>query len=190
MSHGPGTGAHGSALSPSLKARLAGVFYLASVLTAVFAEFFAPGKLGVAAIVIPVACYALVTLLLYSIFRVVSARVALLAALFSLAGLTLEVFQWQPRGMNAAVVLHGVFCLLTGWLILKSTFLPRFLGVLMAIAGVIWLIYLAPSVADSIAPYNTMLGLLGEALPMLWLLVMGVNALRWHERAREYLAAD
>lgn len=190
MPEGPGIAAHGSAISPSLKARVAGVFYLASVLTAVFAEFFAPGKLGVAAIAIPVACYAVVTLLLYSIFRVVNRRAALFAALFSLAGLALEALQWQPRGIDAAVVLHGVFCLLTGWLIFKSTFLPRFLGLLIAISGIIWLIYLAPTVANFISPYNTLLGLLGEALPMLWLLVMGVNAPRWREQAGESLAAD
>jgi Domain of unknown function (DUF4386) len=172
-----------SAISPSLKARVAGVFYLASVLTAVFAEFVAPGKLGIAAIVIPVSCYAAVTLLLYFIFRIVSARAALLAVIFSLAGLALEALEWQPRGIDVAVVLHGIFCLLTGWLIFKSTFLPRGLGSLMAIAGVIWLIYLAPPVANFIAPYNTLLGLLGEGLPMLWLLVMGVNAPRWREQA-------
>lgn len=182
MSEGPSLGAHGVASSPSLKARAAGVLYLASVLTAVFAEFFAPGKLGIAAVVIPVFCYAVVTLLLYSIFRIVNARVALLAMLFSLSGLALEALEWQPPGINAAVVLHGVFCLLTGWLIFKSTFLPRILAALMAIAGVIWLIYLAPSLADSIAPYNTLFGLLGEGLPMLWLLVMGVNAPRWQEQ--------
>lgn len=182
-------GERNSSISPSLNARIAGILYLASVLTAVFAEFYAPGKSGIAAVVIPVFCYAAVTLLLYSIFRIVNARIALLAALFSLVGLALEAFEWQPHGINAAVVLHGIFCLLTGWLIFKSTFLPCFLGVFSAIAGVVWLIYLTPPVADFISPYNTMVGLLGEGLPMLWLLVMGVNAQHWREQAAAALGA-
>ena len=60
-------------------------------------------------------------------------------------------------------------------LIFKSTFLPRILGALMAFAGLVWLIYLSPPLANYLSPYNTAAGILGEGLPMLWLLVFGVN---------------
>jgi len=57
------------------------------------------------------------------------------------------------------------------------------LGALKAFAGLIWLIYFSPSMARFLAPYNTLVGLLSEALPMLWLLVMGVDVRRWKEQA-------
>lgn len=169
--------------SPRLRARIAGVLYLLSVLTAVLGEFFARGRLGFAAILIPVLGYIAVTVLLYGIFKPVNRSLSLLAVFFNLLGLTFEALQWQPRSVNMGMVFHGSYCLLIGYLILGSTFLPRILGALMAFAGLVWLIYLSPPLADYVAPYNTACGLLGEGLPMLWLLVMGVNVQRWKEQA-------
>jgi hypothetical protein len=140
--------------SPRLKARLAGVFYLLSVITAVFAEFFAPGRLGIAAIVIPISCSVIMTLLIYSLFKVAGRSLPLLAVFFNLAGLTFEALQLQPQGVNIGMVLHGLYCLLLGYLILQSHFLPRFLGVLMSFAGLVWLIYLSPSLAHSLSSYK------------------------------------
>jgi hypothetical protein len=170
---------HSRQPSPGLWARIAGAFYFVAVIAAVFCEFFAPGKYVIPAIVIPVTCYAVVTLLLYALLRPVGKGIALLAVVLNLAGLALEAFRWQPLGVNIAMLFHGSFCILIGWLIFRSTFLPRVLGAFMLIAGLVWLIYLSPALSRRLAPYNTVVGLLGEALPMLWLLAMGVNALRW-----------
>lgn len=170
--------------SPRFKARIAGALYVLSVLTAVFAEFFVPGRWGIPAILIPVSCYAAVTLLLYGTFKPVNRGWSLLAVCFGLLGLTLETIQRQPRGVNIGMLYHGVYCLLIGYLILRSTFVPRILGMLMAFAGLVWLIYLSPPMAKHFSPYNTACGLLGEGLPMVWLLVMGVNAEQWKEQAR------
>ena len=170
--------------SPRLKARAAGVLYVVAVVTAVFAEFIAPGRLGVvAAVAIPIACYAAVTLLLYLILRPVHRGVAVAAVVFGLVGLTFEAVQLKPHGVNVGMTCHAVFCLLIGYLMFKSSLLPRVLGVLMSIAGLIWLIDLAPSLAKSVSPYNSAVGLLAEALPMLWLLVMGVSVPRWRQQA-------
>ncbi len=169
--------------SPRLWARVAGAFYFLAVVVAVFCEFFAPGRYVIPAIVIPVSCYAVVTLLLYLVFRPVNRGLALLAVFLNLVGLALEALRWQPGSVNIAMLFHGSYCLLIGWLIFRSTFLPRVLGALMAIAGLVWLIYLSPSLSVRLAPYNTVVGLLGEALPMLWLLTMGVNTQRWKEQA-------
>jgi hypothetical protein len=169
--------------SPRFRARAAGVLYLLAVMTAVFAEFIVPGRLGIAAVVIPISCYLGVTLLLYSIFKPVSRNLALLAVTFGLVGLAFEALQLQPGGVNMGMVFHGCYCLLIGSLIFRSTFMPRILGALMAFAGLIWLIYLAPPLANYLSPYNTAIGLLGEALPMLWLLVMGINVQRYRELA-------
>jgi hypothetical protein len=161
---------------------VAGVLYLIAVLTAVFAEFFAPGKLGIAAaIVVPTSCYAVVTLLLYSIIKTVNRSLALLALSFGLVGLAFEALRLQPRGVNVGMTCHGFYCLLIGYLMFKSRFLPRILGALMALAGAVWLIYLFPVFASRISPYNSAVGLFGEAVPMLWLLVMGVNAQAWEQ---------
>ena len=65
----------------------------------------------------------------------------------------------------------------------RSTFLPRILGALMAFAGLGWVTYLSPPLADYLSPYNLALGLLGQESVMLWLLVMGVNVQQWKEQA-------
>ena len=170
--------------SPRISARTAGVLYLVAVLTAVFAEFIAPGKLGTpVAVVVPICCYAGVTLLLYSILKPVNRGVAAAALLFGLVGLGFEAFQLQLRDVNVGMTCHGVYCLLIGYLMFRSVFLPRVLGVLMAVGGLLWLIYLSPSLAKSFSPWNSAVGLIAEALPMLWLLVMGVDVQRWRQQA-------
>ena len=83
-----------------------------------------------------------------------------------------------------ANVFFGCYCLLIGSLVFRSTYLPRLLGVLMAFSGVGLLTFLVPPLASSLSPYNVVLDILGEASLTLWLLVMGVNAERWIERAR------
>jgi hypothetical protein len=81
------------------------------------------------------------------------------------------------------LVFFGLFNLLIGYLIFKSTFLPRILGVLMALSGLGWLTFLSPSLANYLLTYIEVLGIIAEASLMLWLLVRGVNAQRWKEQA-------
>jgi Domain of unknown function (DUF4386) len=84
---------------------------------------------------------------------------------------------------NICVVFFGIYCVLIGYLIFKSTFLPRILGALMALAGLGWLTFLSPPFANRLSPYNLLLGFVAELLLMLWLLVIGVNVQRWQEQA-------
>ena len=81
------------------------------------------------------------------------------------------------------LVFFGMFNSMIGYLIFKSTFLPRFLGVLMALSGLGWLTFLSPSLAHSLLAYIEILGIVAEASLMLWLLVKGVNVQRWKEQA-------
>jgi hypothetical protein len=53
----------------------------------------------------------------------------------------------------------------------------------MALAGLGWLTFLSPPLANHLSPYNLVLGFLAELSLMLWLLVMGVNVQRWKEQA-------
>lgn len=82
-----------------------------------------------------------------------------------------------------ALVFFGVFDLLTGYLIVRSTFLPRVLGVLMAIAGLLRLIFLFPPFANHLLVLIEAAGFIAELLLMLWLLVRGVNVQRRNEMA-------
>jgi len=53
----------------------------------------------------------------------------------------------------------------------------------MAFAGLCWLTFLSPPLANYLSPYVVALGVLAELALMLWLLVMGVNVQRWKEQA-------
>lgn len=81
------------------------------------------------------------------------------------------------------VAYFGLWCVLTGYLIFKSTFLPRILGILLAIAGFGWLLYLAPPVAVPLFPVIGVLSAIGEIPLELWLIVKSVNEQRWREQA-------
>jgi hypothetical protein len=116
---------------------------------------------------------------------------SLLAAIFSFVGCAIGVLGslvHLPVG-QVGFVFFGLHCLLIGYLILRSTFLPRFVGALMALGGLGWLTLglasvLSPPFARSLSPYILIPGILGEATLTLWLLVMGVNVPRWKEQAR------
>ena len=89
--------------------------------------------------------YLTVTLLFYALFKPVSRSLSLIAALFSLAGCVfMSLGLVHVNSPISPLWFFGLFCLLIGYLILKSTFLPRVLGVLMAAAGAGWLAYLIP----------------------------------------------
>jgi hypothetical protein len=81
------------------------------------------------------------------------------------------------------LVFFGCYYLLIGVLILRSTFLPRILGALMALGGLGWLTFVEPMVAGSLSPYNMIPGILGEAALTVWLIVKGVDVPKWKAAA-------
>ena len=169
--------------SPGFKARIAGVLSLLSLLAAVFGEFVIR-RFEIAGDLLAVSGNIVVTLLLYDIFKPVNRGLSLVAASFNLVGLTCGALRWNPLGVDIPVVFDGFSCLLIGYLIFRSSFLPRILGVLMAVGGLGWLTFLSPPLAKHLSPYNLALGLLGQESVMLWLLVMGVNVQKWKEQAK------
>ena len=168
--------------SPRLKARIAGALFLFGLLSAVFGEFFVR-RLEIAADLVAVSSMIAVTLLLYGIFKRVNRGLSLLATFFNLVGLTFGALRWNPRGMDIPVVFDGFYCLLIGYLIFRSTFLPRILGGLIECAGFGWLTFLSPPLARHLSPYNLALGIFGQGSVMLWLLMMGINEQRSKEQA-------
>src|SRR5207253_10350477 len=87
--------------------------------------------------------------------------------------LALLFLKLNDQAGSVALVFFAVYCLLIGYLILGSTFLPRFLGALMVLAGFGWLTFLYEPLANHFSPYIQVLGVAAEGLLMLWLLVMG-----------------
>ena len=160
------------------QARRAGGFYLLAVLSAIVVEASVHGRLLYAAGLVPIACFLVTMKSLYQIFKPVSRSMARIALSAGLVGLAFEGIEWQPHNINVALVFHGLYCLGFGYLTLRSAFLPRILGPLMAIAGLAWLTLLSPQFADSVSPYNIAAGFLGEGSLMLWLLVKGGNISR------------
>ena len=98
----------------------------------------------------------------------------------ALAYLSLRI---QGQTFNTYLVFFGLWCLLTGYLIFRSGFIPRLVGLLEMLAGAAYLILLWPPLASALDPYYLFLGV-GELVLLLWLLVKGVDSERWHERAR------
>jgi hypothetical protein len=168
---------------PRFWARLVGLFYLLSLATAIAGEAFLHGTVAYAAGLVAVSCYLAVTLFLYALFAPVSRSLALLGTGFNLVNLTFEALRANPPGLNVALVFYGLHCLTIGSLMFKSSFLPRLLGALMAIGGLAWLTQAFPAFANRLAPYGPAVGFLGVGVPMLWLLVVGVDAGRWRKQA-------
>jgi hypothetical protein len=174
--------------SARFRGRVAGLFYLLNIVSGSLALVFIrrkPALYADLANLTATVSYVMVTLLFYSIFKPANRRVSLLAAIFSLLG---SAFGAMTSLRLAAVpvnplVFFGVYCLLIGYLISKSTFLPRALGILMVIGGLGWLTFLSRSLANTLTPYNMAPGILAETMLTLWLLVPGVNAQRWKEQA-------
>jgi hypothetical protein len=87
------------------------------------------------------------------------------------------------------LVFFGLWCVLIGFLIFKSNFMPRILGVLLAISGLGWAMFLSPPLATHLfVPYIAAASAIGEIPLLLWLLVFGVNDQRWKEQASAAVA--
>ena len=170
--------------SPSFKARVAGALYCL-VFLAGGAALLVPGPLGLLAGLVAGACYVAVTLLFYDLFKPVSGSLSSLAAVISFVGCVngpLSLLHLAPFHVHS-LVFFGVYCVLIGYLVLESTFLPRGLGVLMALAGLGWPTFLSPPLATRLSPYVFVPGILGAGALTLWLLVFGVNEQRWKDQA-------
>jgi hypothetical protein len=226
--------------SPRFKARIAGVFYLLTILTRMLVEIFVRNRLvvsddaaatatnimahqslwwwGFAGDVIAFASYIALAALLYELFKPVNRSLSFVAAFFGLVASVVQaissLFHLAPLVLlggahylsvfsaeqlqalalvflrlraaayhNIGLVFFGVYLLLVGILILRSTFLPRVLGVLMALAGLSYVLFLSPPLARSLQPYILVFPGVGQISLCLWLLGMAVNEQRWKEQA-------
>src|ERR1051325_2561846 len=98
--------------------------------------------------------------------------------------LSLMLLHVNDRGAGMALGLFGVETLLEGWLIFRSTFLPRWLGALAMAASVGWLAVLTPTLGYQIFNGVALVALIGMVAMIVWLLTKGVDEDRWSIAAR------
>src|SRR5205814_7771341 len=189
---------HITKTSPRFLARMAGLFFLLTILGGIFAQGFVSERLivfgdaaatatnilthkslfqlGFTVYLIEMACQIAITALFYDLLKPVSRSVSLVAAFLGLAGcviktvsrlfyiaplfvlggahylsafnseqlqaLALLFLKVNDHGAGIALVFFGFYALQTGYLIVKSTFLPPILGVLSVFGGLGWLTFL------------------------------------------------
>jgi hypothetical protein len=131
----------------------------------------------------------------------VANKLNLLTSLFAIAGgANLKTF--EPNQLNAlgylyihlheygfgvGLIFFGCTCLVLGYLIFKSDYLPRVFGVLMQIAGLCYLansfaLIIDPALANRMFPVVLLPPFIAELSLCLWLLVKGVNMAKWNKR--------
>jgi hypothetical protein len=108
------------------------------------------------------------------------------AQLQELALLSIRLYE---LGYAINLMLFGLECLVAGYLIFKSTFLPRILGALLAVGGGCYMInsfvdFMPAHFADFLFPYILLPSLLAETLLALWLTIVGLNNAKWYAVAQ------
>lgn len=225
--------------SPRLLARMAGLFFLLTILGGIFAQGFVSEKLivftdaavtaknilahkglfqlGFTVYLIEMACQVAAAVMFYALLKPVNSTVALLAAFMELSGCIIKTFsrvffivplfvlagpaslsafnteqlqslallllKVNDQGAAMALAFFGFSTVLNGFLIFRSTFLPRWLGVLSLVSGLGWLTFLYPPLGYSVFLFAALLGLLSSAAIIFWLLVFAVNEDKWREQA-------
>lgn len=165
---------------PRRYARITGALYLLVFVFGITA-LNASGGARTTANLVGAALYYAVTLMLYRLYKPVTRTGSLVTAAFSLTAVTLGVF--RDVGVLSlpfnTLVLFGAYCIGLGVLTIRSTFLPRVIGVLLVVAGLGWLTWVHPPFARSLGPWAMAPGMIGEGVLTLWLLAVGVDPDRW-----------
>ena len=188
--------------SPQRYARTGGVVYLAIIVLGIFGEAFVRGTLVVSGDA-PATANAIAAS--ESLWRVGIAGDLLMHVLDLPMILLLEnvggldVFSAEQLhalsylaikahgygyGFGVGLIFFGFACLCRGYLIFRSGYFPRIVGVLMALAGVSYLgnslaLLLAPALASALFPAILVPAFVGELSFALWLTFKGVNMQQW-----------
>ena len=86
-------------------------------------------------------------------------------------------------GTTPASAFFGISILLNGYLIFRSTFLPRWLGALQMLSALGWLAYFYPPLGSRMFMVAALGSLLNVVVMILWLLIRGVDEDKWRSRA-------
>ncbi len=220
-------------------AKLAGVFYLITIVAGLFAQGFVADsmidfgnatktasnilaneslfRIGYTVYLIEMTAQILTTVLFYYLLKPVSRSGALAATVLgisasifktfarvlfftplwvlhhgsSLTGyspdqinsLALTLLRINDEGAALAVAFFGPSTFLTGWLIMKSTFLPKWIGILSVVGGILWTSFYWPSLGRSLFMISAVFALIGVIATIGWLVIKGVNEEKWREQA-------
>ncbi len=98
--------------------------------------------------------------------------------------LVLYLLNLHKAGYLIAQVFFGLWLLPLGYLVYKSGFMPKIVGILLVVAGFGYLIdvvtfFLFPGFEVVLSEFT----FVGELVMMLWLLIWGVNLKQWEKRA-------
>jgi hypothetical protein len=102
-----------------------------------------------------------------------------------LAALSLAFVKINNQGAAIALVFFGFETLLRGWLIFRSEFLPRFLGVLSMVGGLGWLTFLWPPLGSRAFIFVALFAIVGVIATSGWLFIRGVDDAKWRARAAQ-----
>lgn len=118
---------------------------------------------------------------------VVSGGAAYLSAFSKeqLDSIVLLLLRINDNGAAIALAFFGFSTALQGWLVYKSGFLPRWLGVIEIIGGLGWLTFLSPALGMRVFMYVAVYALLGLLAMIVWLLTVGIDDERWRARAAQ-----
>ena len=97
--------------------------------------------------------------------------------------LALLLLRINNDGAAVALAFFGPSTFLTGWLIMKSTFLPRWMGILSIVGGILWTSYYVPSLGSSLFLVSAIFALIGSLATIGWLIIYGVDEQKWREQA-------
>lgn len=106
-----------------------------------------------------------------------------------LKSLALLFYNVNEMGAAIAVVFFGFSTLITGWLMIRATYIPKVLGWFALVGGIGWLTFLWPPLGYRLNLYVAAVGLLGSIATIVWLIVYGVTEERWNEQARSSVVA-
>jgi hypothetical protein len=96
-----------------------------------------------------------------------------------LQGLALMLLEVNDRGAAMALAFFGLENVLEGWLMIKSMYFPRFLGVLGVIGGLGWLTFISPTLGYQLFLYVAGFGLLASVITIGYLLTVGLRERHW-----------
>ena len=156
-------------------------------------------RVHVAAELFLLSCAIVLLLILYVLLRPVHRDLALLAVLFNIVAISVEavgalgldlapnqspemtnlLIRLHAHGFGVSLLFFGWFCVIIGYLIFKSQYLPKAIGVLMQIAGACYLInsfalIASPQAANRLFPAILIPSFIGELSLALWLTVKGI----------------
>jgi hypothetical protein len=100
-----------------------------------------------------------------------------------LAALSLAFIKINNQGAAIGIIFFGFETVLRGWLLFRSEFLPRILGVLSMIGGIGWLTFLWPPLGSQLFTVVALFAIVGVFVTSGWLLIRGVDDAKWTDRA-------